>query len=392
MNQPAYQLPRGAQPIGTPTPVVPTQPGQVMLPGHAAAAPAPNGAPNGVVYTQGQQMPPQGGPSQVPGYSQEALSRPEILDRITSEQNAAADPQKMAEQANNLRLEQMLAESNQRAADQAAQLNQAVQLMSTTSQQQAEYQRQQMEMARLQMEQQNADRLAQQQRPWEHPSLQLDSDTLQTFEESIPVIDTLSRRNAMQIASETVQNTVNPQVQALNDKIAALETQVQNNARSVGSQFADSLMIMADEYGVDLNSIESEPAFIEYSGEVSNQITGQTIGQDVKAALTGGQPHDLRVLRTVFKNYAQRRDGDTQTQHDLPPQGGGAREHTVHASTQAQEPSQLSHVQEQGAQLEQYRASLMNQLRRQQISVSDFQDEIAKVESGMDALINQTQT
>lgn len=386
MSTPAYHLPPNARPIGAPNPVMPTVPNQPMLPGQNASMVGM--APQGTAYVQGQPQQYRGQPQQ----GRPDLSRPEILEQITAQQNAAADPQAMAAQANNLRIEQILAESNQRAAQQSEQLSQAVALMSQTSQQQADYQRQQLELQQSQHNAQVAAQQAAQLRPWEDPSLQLDADTMQTFEESLPVMDRVSRRNSLQAAHETVNSVVTPEITALKQQLAAMEARIQSNTQNAAQTFADELLDIAGSHNLNLEVLENDPAWIQYKREISNPYTSTTVGADISAALAGGQRKDLNVIRSIFKNFVEKRDAALQgTQNELPPQVGGARTQPVQQQPQPGQADQPSQVQQQEQQLEAYRGQLLDQLRRQQIDPSTFQTEIAKVEQGMDALISQAQ-
>lgn len=392
MNAPAsHFMPPNSLPIGAPNPVMPTAPNQPMLPGQNGHMAAGN-QPQGVAFVQGQQA-PQPGVQQFSN-NRPDLSRPEILEQIVNQQNAAADPQLMAEQANAQRLEQILLETNQRANQQSEQLNQAVSLMSQTAQQQAEYQRQQLELQQSQHQAQLAAQQAAQLRPWEDPSLQLSADVQQTFEESLPVMEQVSRRNALQTAHETVGQIVTPEIQRLQNQIAALETRVQSNTQMQSQTFADQLLDIAGEHGLNLEVLEGQPDWIAYKSEISNPYTNSSIGNDVSAALQSGQTKDLRVLKQIFKSFAEKRNNELQgAGNELPPQVGGARNQPPQQQQQPdQQGSPLDAVNQQAQELESYRGQLLDDLRRQRIDPAYFHAEIAKVEQGMDALISQAQT
>lgn len=393
MSTPAahLNLPPNAQPIGTRTPVMPTAPGQPMLPGTYAGQGAPTQA-QGPAYVQGlgpAGQVPEGVPTGRPD-----LSRPEILDQIVQRQNESADPQRMAEIANQQRLEQMILESNQRSQQQAEQLGQAVTMLTETQRQNAEYQQQQLQLQQQQIAAQQAAQQANQRMPWEDPSLQLDSQTEQVFEESLPVINTVSRRNALQAAHEMVQQTVTPEVQALQQKLQALETRMASQTQLQAQSFRDQLQDTADSFGLDLNILQDQPDWIQFQNEVTNPYKGTTVGADVSAALQGASASDLRVLRQIFKSFVERRNSDQQGgTNELPPPVGNARPNSVQQTPPGQEqiPDPMAAVGQQAQQLEQYRSQLLDSLRRGQIEPSKFQSEIAQIESSMDALISQTQ-
>lgn len=395
MSTPAYQLPLPphANPIGTRNPVMPTAPNQPMLPGQNAGFNGVNQQQQGLAYVQGQ--PPGAQPNAgVQQPTNEMLSRPEILEQIVNQQNASADPQAMAEQANQQRIEQMIAEQNQRANQQAEQMQQAVSLLAQTQQQQAAYTQQQLEFQQQQQQQQDAARAAQAARPWEAASLQLDAETQQVFEDSLPVMDVVSRRNALQAAHETMDANINPQLQAMQQRIDQLQSRVESNTQLQQQSFADELTMIAEEHGIDLNTIESNPDYVGYVNQTSNALRGTTIKNDIDAVLAGRQNRDLKVIRNAFKGYAEMRDGKPQQggANELPPQSGNARAGVpAQAADASGDAGQPNTFDQQYSDLENYRSTLLNQLRRQQIDPVTFQTEIAQVEQGVQALINQAQ-
>lgn len=394
MNNPAYHIPPNARPIGTPTVVMPTQPGQVMLPGQYGQMPGMAQPGQGVAYVQGQ--PPQQMAGQFPGQSgRPDLSRPEILQQVMQRQAEAADPQAMAEQANRIRMERLIQETNERAAAQAEQLNQAVTMLSQSSQQQAEFQRQQLAIAQQQQMAQQAAAQAAQRMPWQDPSLDLDPETRITFEESIPVMERVSRRNALLAAHETFNGQVSPQIEALKQQIAQLNTRVESNTQVQAQSFADDLIDLASEHKLDLAVLERQPDWIEFKREISNPFTGTTVDEDLNKALASGQKKDLRTVRQVFKNFVDRKAQQNSQQQDggnaLPPQSGNARAYAADPAMQAGAADFTNSVQNEGAQLEEYRGQLLMGLRKGTIDVATFQTEIAKVETAVQSLINQTQ-
>ena len=398
MSTPPYQLPPNASPLGTLNPVMPTAPNQPMLPGQTAAFAGQMPQGQGIAYVQGQQPGiqypgmPQGTPNGRPN-----VMRPEILEQVMQQQAQAADPQMMAEQANQLRLEQIISESNERASRQSEQLNQAVTMLSQSTAQQAEFQRQQLEIAQSQQAIQQQAALANQLQPWQDPSLQLNAEQEATFEESLPVINSVARRNALQAAHETVASQVSPEIAALRQEIAQLNTRVQTNTQVQAQSFADDLLDVATEHGLNLDQLERQPEWIAYKREISNPFTQSIVDQDLNAALASGQKKDLRVIRTIFKNFVERTTQQNSQQQDggneLPPQSGNAR---VNTAQQQQAPVTgaadiTNQVGQQHHELEVYRSQLMDGLRRGKIDIGHFQSEIARVEDGVNQLISSTQ-
>ena len=381
-----FVLPPGTRPIGAPAIM-----SSVPNPGYQppGGVPVQLNQPQQPVYVQGQQ------PINLHDPSQGPVMRPDILDQVIAQQNAGADPQLMAQQANDQRIEQIIQESNRRQAEQSQQLNQIASMFQQSQQQAADYQRQQVEMQRQALE---AERLRNQPaNPWDDPALQLDPETLQTFEDTLPVMNTVARRNALQAAHETVGNLVSPEIQALREQVNQLQQNTQSVQELARSQFAAGLQDIAAENGIDLDTIDSEPGYIQYRNTTSNPLLGTTIGQDIDQVLKSGDIANLRVLRAAFKNYAERRDGQQQqvAQAELPDAAGGARVQMVDPTVaqtggmQGQQP-QASDVQAQAGQLEAYRKSLMNSLRSGRISPTDFQSKVTEIEAAMDTLI-QTQ-
>lgn len=384
-----FVLPPGAQPIGTPSVVTPVRGAGYQPQGNVPVQLNPNTQP---IYVQGQQ------PVQLHDPSQGPVMRPEILDQMIAQQNVGADPQLMAQQANEQRIEQLIQDSNNRQAQQADQLNT---LMGTLAQQQQasnDLARQQLEFQRQQAEAQRA--ANQPANAWDDPSLQLDAETLQTYEDTLPVMDKVARRNALLAAHETVGAVVGPELQALRDQVAALQTSTQAVQELAGQQFAAGLQQIAGEYGIDLQTIDSEPGYVQYRNTTSNALTGTTIGDDIDAALKSGDMTRLMTIRAAFKNYATQRDGQQQqvAQAELPDAVGGARVQMVDPSVaQAGGGVQMPQGQPQANdsivkanQLEAYRKDLMVQLRTKRIGPAEFQQKVTEIETAMDTLI-QTQ-
>jgi len=394
MSTPGYHIPN-AQPLGTPNPVMPTQAGQRMLPG--ASTTQPMMPPQGPAYVQGQPMlnqSPTDAPFDPLAPTNSNLSRPEILQQIIDQQNQAADPQAMAEQANNMRIEQLLTEHNNRASQQSDQMSQALNALSQNAQQQADFQRQQLEIQRQQYQAQEQQRLAEQQQPWEHPSLQLAPDVEQTFEDALPVMDTVSRRNALRTAHEVMNNQLTPQLQAMQQQIEALSGRVQTNTQLQSQNFAAGLQDIGAELSLDLDKLDMDPAFVEYKRKTSNEYTGATIDADLQSALRSMQMTDLPVIRKILTNFVRGQEATQQSTDsiEVPPQSGQARTHVdqqMAAPAGAQD--QFAQAQQQIQQLENYRTSLMDKLRRGQMPVGEFEQAIAEVEQGVDALIVQQQ-
>lgn len=357
MNNPAQG---NLRPLGTPTPVIPVAPGGQQVPSLRKD-----------VFTQGDLD---------PRLRTERTQRPATIEERIAAQQEEMDPQRMAQQNNDHRIDKLMAEANERADRQSERIEAAMGALNQSVQNQNAMNER---MLRLEEKRLEAERQANR-----GPSIDeltaLSPDEEAAYADVLPVIEKQATRNAHTVATNVLSNQVDPRLKAMEEKLNALESRTEDLHQNTANHFGAQLQRAAHQYGIDLSTVESERSWIEFEGETSDPLSGTKIKDVMTSALSRGTPQDLDILERVFQRYAAKRD-NRPVEQALPQTTGHTR------SNPQQAPDNLSpdleNARVEYAELEGYRSQLLGDLRAKRISTADFETEIAAIEKRVEELI-----
>lgn len=357
MSRPSTNI----RPFGTPTPVVPVAPGQQSAPSLRKD-----------IFTKSDLDPTR---------RTDRAERPLSIEERMAAQTEELDPQRIAQQNNQHRIDKQMQEANERADRQAARLEEAMGAFSQSVETQN-----QMNERMLRLEEQ---RLAAERAANAGPSIEemtrLEEDEQTAYADVIPVIDKRAALNAHNMANRVVNDHVDPRLQAMEDKLNALETRTQDLTEHTANHFGAQLNRTAQQYGIDLSTVESDRSWIEFEGEISDSLSGTKIKDVMTSALKGQSPRDLDILDRVFQRYAAKRD-NRPVEQALPETTGQIRTTPQQTPTDTLTPD-MQGVAAEYEQLETYRSQLLGDLRAKRISSADFEAEIAVIEARVEELI-----
>jgi hypothetical protein len=333
------------------------------LPVPPAAGPSPANVPMGM-ETQQQAALAQAAPVGVAPHSGPA-PRPDSINQIMQQQAQQAHPHALGEQLREQRMEQLLAEGQQRTQELQAQLQaQQAQLQQQTTQQ-ADYQRQQVELQRQQLElqQQQAQQAQQQQVVPPEQRYAWSDQEQQTFGDARPVIE----KTAMQIAEQMLAERgaqQDPRVAELEQQLTQLRSTVDQSQQQAQQNFESQVEQSARAHGLDVHTLSQNPQWLAMMNETQQTVPGSTVGstfsQVVNSALNGSRTAaEVGTLDHVFEAFAQRQNGQQQQLLGQVP-GGVA----PARNTGTPPPANAQGVQVELQQLANREETLRDQLRR----------------------------